>query len=410
MSSKVLVHFDPKLPVFLACDASSYDVGVVLAHKMPDGTEKPIGFASQTLSAAERQYSQIKKEGLSCVFGVRRFRAYLLGRHFSLITDHKPLVSLFQEHKAIPSHASAHIQRLALTLAAYEYTFTTWSTTAHANADAMSRLPLIDTIKITPVPAEMILTLDYLQEAPITDEQIRPWTNKDQFLSHVVQFIQQGWPEHCSQPELKPYWCRRTELTCFKDCIMWGTRVVVPAQGRTKLLQELHIGHPGICRMKRLARTVIWWPNIDSELEEMVKGCNECQLTRAAPPVAPLNPLPWPSKPWSHIHMDYTGPFLNHMFLVIIDAESKWIEPFPMHSSTSKATIQHLKTLFAQFGIPDIIATDNRSCFVSSEYEDFLTTNGIIYWKSSPYHPSCNVLVEKAVQIVKGRGTWKIFF
>ena len=72
--------------------------------------------------------------------------------------------------------------------------------------------------------------------------------------------------------------------------------------------------------MKRLARTVILWPNIDSEMEEMVKGCNECQLTRAALPVASLNLLPWPFKPWSRIHMDYAGPFLNHMFLVIIDA------------------------------------------------------------------------------------------
>ena len=107
-------------------------------------------------------------------------------------------MSLFQEHKAIPSHASARTQRWALTLAAYEYTFTTQSTTAYANADAMSRLPLTDTIEMTPVPAEMILTLDYLQEAPITDEQIRSWTNKDQLLSLVVQFIQQGWPEHCS--------------------------------------------------------------------------------------------------------------------------------------------------------------------------------------------------------------------
>ena len=134
--------------------------------------------------------------------GMQRFHAYLLGRHFSLITDHKPLVSLFQEHKTIPSHAFACIQRWTLTLAAYKYTLTTQSTTAHANADIMSRLPLTDTIKMTPVPAELILTIDYLQEASITDEQIRSWTNKDQLLSYVVQFIQKGWPEHCSQPEL----------------------------------------------------------------------------------------------------------------------------------------------------------------------------------------------------------------
>ena len=106
-------------------------------------------------------------------------------------------------------------------------------------------------------------------------------------------------------------------------------------------------------------------------------------------------------QPWSRIHMYYAGPFVNHMFLVIIDAGSKCIEVFPMHSSTSKASIQDLKTLFAQFGIPDIITTDNGSCFVSSKFEDFLTTKGIIHWKSSPYHPASNGLAEKAVQIVK---------
>ena len=100
----------------------------------------------------------------------------------------------------------------------------------------------------------------------------------------------------------------------------------------------------------------MWWPNMDSQIEDIVKGCNECQLTRAVPALTPLNPLPWPSKPWSRIHMDYAGPFLNHMFFVIIDAKSKWIEVFPVHSSTAKITIQHLKTLFAQFGLPDIIA------------------------------------------------------
>ena len=166
MSSKVLVHFDPKLPVTLACNASSYGVGTVLAYKIPDNTEKPIGFAFWTLSAMEQQYSHIEIKGLSCVFSMCRFHIYLLGRHFSLMTDHKsPLLSLCQEHKAITSHASAHIQRWALTLAAYKHTLTAMSTTTLAIADAMRRLPLTDTIEMTPVPAEMILTLDYLQEA-----------------------------------------------------------------------------------------------------------------------------------------------------------------------------------------------------------------------------------------------------
>ena len=66
--------------------------------------------------------------------------------------------------------------------------------------------------------------------------------------------------------------------------------------------------------MKALARTVIWWPKLDTEIEEMVRCCNECQMTRSTPPVAPLNPLPWPVKSWSRLHIDFAGPFLNHMF------------------------------------------------------------------------------------------------
>ena len=87
------------------------------------------------------------------------------------------------------------------------------------------------------------------------------------------------------------------------------------------------------------------------------------------PPTSPLNPLPWPAKPWSRIHVDYEGPFLNHIFLIVIDAGSKWIETFPMLTSTSRATIQYLKTLFAQFGLPDILVSDNATSFTNSEFQ-----------------------------------------
>ena len=399
--SIVLVHFNPDLPIVLACNTSSYGVGVALAHKLLDGSERPIGFALRMLSQPEKGYSQIEKEGLACVFGVTRFHAYLMGRHFELITDHKPLLSLFNEHKPIPSHASAHIQRWALTLAAYEYTLVSRRTDAHANADAISRLPLSETTRETPVPAELISTLEQVQDMPVTDQQIKTWTIQDPLLNKVVRHIQLGWPNYCEQSELKLYWSRRTELCCFEGCILWGTRVLIPPQGRQRILEELYIGHPGMSKMKALACTVIWWPKLDSEIEEMVRCCDECQMTRSVPPVAPLNPLPWPVKAWSCIHIDFVGPFLNHMFLIFIDAGSKWIEAFPMSTSTSKATIQCLRTLFAQFGLPDILFSDNGTSFTSSEFQEFLATNCIKHWKSALYHPSSNGLTEKAVQIVK---------
>ena len=150
--AEFLVHYNPTKEVILACDASPYGIGAVLSHKMSDGSDRPIGFTSRTLSSAEKGYSQIEKEGLSCVFGVKKFHNYLYGHSFTLITDHKPLLGLLKEHQAIPAHASAQIQRWALTLASYEYNLQFRNSAAHSNADALSRLPLTTTPVSVPDP------------------------------------------------------------------------------------------------------------------------------------------------------------------------------------------------------------------------------------------------------------------
>ena len=150
---------------------------------MPDGSEKPTGFVSKTLSKPEKQYSQIEKDGLACIYGVKRFHSYLFGHKFVLQTDHQPLTTLFNESKVVPVQASSRIQRWALSLASYEYTISFRSTSKHSNADTISRLPLPNQPSSTPVPSELIENLD---QASITANQIATWTKRDPVLSKVM--------------------------------------------------------------------------------------------------------------------------------------------------------------------------------------------------------------------------------
>ena len=343
-SSRLLVHFDPKLSLTLACNVSAYGLGAVLAHRYPDSSERPIGYASQTLSRAEKNYSQIEKEGLACVFGINKFHSYLLGHSFDLFTDHKPLLTLFHQYKATSSQASARIKRWSLLLSAYEYKIVFRGTKQHGIADALSRLPLSTTPVVVPMAPELVLLLDHLADSPTTVNDIRSWTRHDPVLAQVLQFIERGWPQNLDS-SFSPCLSHKTELSLLDRCILWGSRVVIPAQGQKAVLHELHSAHPGMTKMKSLARMNVWWPGLDKDIEESVHSCNECQLNQSNPPAAPLNPWSWPSRQWARIHLDYAGPIKGHYLLIMIDTHSKWIEALPTQSTSSHATIKLLRSI-----------------------------------------------------------------
>ena len=399
-SSKVLAHYNPKLPLILATDASSYGVGAVLTQVSEEGTERPIAYVSRTLSDAERNYAQIEKEALAIIFGVKRFHVYLYGRKFLLLTDHKPLTTIFGPKTGLPVVAASRLQRWALVLSAYQYDVKFRATEEHGNVDGLSRLPLKGERHEEEETEASIFNMVQIETLPVTAGQLRNESRQDKELSKVMRYLQNGWPEMVTA-ELQPYETKKTELTIENHTLLWGMRVVIPRKLQAKVLSELHQNHPGMSRMKSLARSHVWWPNIDRDIEACVRACECCQAIKQSIPLAPMQPWTWPERPWQRVHVDFAGPFLGKMFFLLMDAHSKWPEVYEMTSTTAQKTVDILRHIFAAYGLPEQLVSDNGPQFVAKEFEDFMLKNGIRHIRSAPYHPATNGLVERFVQSFK---------
>ena len=177
--------------------------------------------------------------------GLKKFHKYLYGRHFPIVTNHKPLVSLFSEKKQVPTTASPRVQRWEVTLRGYEYDIVYKSGHSHGNADALSRLPLPVTTKVE--AEENVFLMSEVESSPLTAAQISNWTQRDPVLAYVKEYLLHGWPQGIDDPELIPCKVKRDELNVQDGCVLWGARVVIPPKGRKLALAELHQAHPGIC-------------------------------------------------------------------------------------------------------------------------------------------------------------------
>ena len=137
--------------------------------------------------------------------------------------------------------------------------------------------------------------------------------------------------------------------------------------------------------MKNIARSYVWWPGLDVQTEAKVKSCIPCLSVKPSPLKCPLNPWIWPPKPWSRVHIDFAGPLYGKMYMIIIDTHSKWPEVFEMTSTTASKTIDVLRGVFATYGLPDEIVSDNGPQFIADEFHMFLKSNGVKHIRSAPY-------------------------
>lgn len=411
-TDSVLTHYDPSKPILLQTDASPYGLGAVISHVEPDGQERPIAFASRTLKPSEVNYAQYEKESLSIIFGLKKFHKQLHGRSFTIVTDHKPLMGLFGDHKPASPMASARVARWHMILSAYNYKIIHKEGKKHQNADALSRLPIPEAemswshpelAELDETSTTRINMLTDLDTRPVDAQEVKKATKKDKVLTRVKNYILEGWPATRNLPdEVKAFANKKEELSIEDDVILWGQRVVIPdkADMKERILEELHSTHPGIVKMKALARSYVWWPGIDSQLEQQVRSCPSCQQSQHSPVASPIHPWEFPEKPWSRIHCDY-ATIDDENILIVVDAHSKWIEAIRVRRATASATVIALRRLFATHGIPETLVTDNGTQFVSEEFAMLMSNNGVCHIQTAPKHPSSNGLAERSVQTVK---------
>lgn len=341
-SAPVLTYFNPELELLLECDASPYGVGATLFHRI-NGEDRPIGFRSRTLTSVERKYSQIQREALALVFDVTRFRDYLLGREFTLVTDHRPLLGLLRPDRKTSVMAAARIQRWALLLGAYKYKLICKPGKPMLISGALSRLPqsLQQPEAETEDVTEMVLFIDQWDQPAVSCKELQALTAADGVMQAICRYVTEGWPSvvEGDNREMAEYWKRRHELSAENGLLFWGHRVVIPRAAREKLLKMLHESHQGASTMKTRARARFWWPGLDQDIHRIAVDCRDCVQALPMPPAR--NPVSWPisQEKWSRLHADYAGPIENKMVLVIVDAHSNWIEAIPVSRATANATV-----------------------------------------------------------------------
>ena len=198
-------------------------------------------------------------------------------------------------------------------------------------------------------------------------------TAKDPILSQLMRFVKEGWP-HAFSEELKDFKKLENSLSTENGCVFYGLRVIIPSTLRNHILKLLHLGHFGMQRMKQLARSTVYWPRIDFDIEDLCRKCTSCGQFQNKPDKPSIHPWMMPEKPWSRLHLDHAINFLGRNWLVLVDAYSKYPCIHPTTSTSSKSTTAILEQEFAHFGYPHTLVTDNATTFMSQRVPSLVQT------------------------------------
>jgi len=401
ISPPVLKFYDPGKPIKLSSDASQNGLGAVILQ-LHDEEWKPVAYAARSMLEAETRYAQIEKELLSIVFACQRFHQFIYGATVEAETDHKPLVPLFIKPL---NQCPIRVQRMLLILQRYDlkvsYTpgkyLVTADTLSRSNKNEKTDKDLVEQVKLH---VDMVI-----ENMPISDcrlEVMRTETARDQELCKLMENVLNGWPNSKSSctPETAAYWNAREELSTADGVILKGTRLVIPQVMRKYVLNKIHEGHMGIEKCRQRARAHVYWPGMNAHITEMIGNCYECQVHGNKNTAEPLRPHEIPNRPWQKVGTDlFTHDGKN--YLVVVDYASGYPELIQLLSTTSTAVIRSMKAIFARYGVPDVVMSDNGPQYSSKEFEEFALDWEFKHKTSSPHYPQSNGQAESAVKAMK---------
>ncbi|GAB1598786.1 hypothetical protein Ahia01_000155800 [Argonauta hians] len=388
----VLAFYDPEKELTVENDACEHGLGSVLLQE-----GRPVAFASRSLTDTERNYAQIEKEMLAVTFGLEKFHQYTYGRRVTIITDHKPLVSIMKKPL---SKAPNRLQSFLLRTQKYSFDIIYKPGNMIPVADTLSRAPLPDKPKSDNVYVNNISHLS-IKDKRLDD--IRSATLKDNAMGKLKTVIMEGWPaERSNLPsELIPYFSYRDEMTVQDGLILCGERVVIPCAMRKEIKEKLHVGHMGINSCLRRARNLVFWPAMSSEIRQYIETCDICACFGAKQPQEPFHMHDIPDHPWQKVGTDiFTLQGRN--YLVTTDYYSNFFELDFLPETTSEVVVSKMKHHFARHGIPNVVISDGGPQYTGEKFQKFSKSWGFSHETSSSGNSKANGAAEAAVKIAKG--------
>jgi len=400
-SSPTLQFYDPNLPIRISCDASQEGLGAVLEQQHNEKWS-PVAYASRTLTSAESNYCPLERETLAIVFSCERFHEYVYGRHFIVLSDHLPLKSIFNKPL---SKSPARLQRFRLRLQRYDFTVQYQQGKLMYVADTLSRAPLADSTPEIPSSELNTYVHSIMDNLPISQnriDQFQKETEADPVLIKLKQQIQKGWPTTSSSvhQSITPFFSYRDELSLHDGLIVKGQRIVVPTVMRKEMINILHIGHPGIQQIKERARESLFWPGINSQLEQAVTSCESCQQYRNRQPKEPQLHHAIPETPWTKLATDVFH-FKRKHFVILVDYTTKYFDVSQIPDVQSETVTNHTKAMLSRYGIPKEIVSDGGPEYIGHEYKSFCKSWDIEHTFSSPEYHESNGFAERTIQTVK---------